>query len=72
MNEFADNNLEICIKMEEGSLKGQKILWETGKLIVMSNFFFSPSVFKTPVLQKCKDKGLVRKGLNQFQDYPLS
>ena len=37
------------------------------KLLVMSNFSFSHSVFKTPVQQIHKNQGLFGKGLNLAQ-----
>ena len=37
------------------------------KLLVMSNFFFSYSVFKGLILQICKNRGLLRKRLNAIQ-----
>ena len=52
------------MKMTESSLKGWKTLWEKKKLLVMSNFFFSHSVFKRLVLQTGKNQGLFGKGLN--------
>ena len=50
------------IKMADSLSEGQKILWEKEKLLVMSNFFFSQSVFKRLVLQTCKNQGLFGKG----------
>ena len=41
----------------------RKTLWEKEKLLDMSNFFSSDSVFKRPVLETCKNMGLIRKGL---------
>ena len=38
--------------------------WEKEKLLVMSNFSFSRSVFKGLVLQTRKNQGLFGKGLN--------
>ena len=38
-------------------------LWENEKLLVMSNFSFSQSVFKRLVLQIGKNQGLSGKGL---------
>ena len=43
--------------------KGLKILWEKEKLLAMSNFSFSRSVFKRLVLQTRKNQGLFGKGL---------
>ena len=39
--------------MAESSAKGQKTLWEKVKLLVMSNFTFSHSLFKSLGLQTC-------------------
>ena len=44
--------------MAESSPKEKKTLCEKEKLLVMSNFSFSNSVFKRLVLQKCENKGL--------------
>ena len=51
------------MKIVEGFLKGFKILWKKKKLLIMSNFFFSHSVFKIFVLQTRKNQGLFGKGL---------
>ena len=51
------------IKMVESSPNGKKTRWKTEKLLIMSNFSFSRCVFKQFVLQKCKNKGLLGKGL---------
>ena len=50
--------------MAESSPKGKKTLWEKEKLLVLSNFSFSHSVFKRLILQARKPPGLFRKGLN--------
>ena len=49
------------MKMVESSPKGQITLREKEKLLIMSNFSFSHSVFKTILLQTCKNKGLFGK-----------
>ena len=49
--------------MAESSPNGQKTLWEKEKLLVLSNFSFSYTVFKLPVLQTRKNRGLFGKGL---------
>ena len=62
MKEFADDNF----KFVENSVKFFKKVENTvGKeeILVTSNFFFSHSVFKRPVLQTYKDKSLFGKGL---------
>ena len=38
-------------------------MWEKEKLLVTSNFSFSRSVFKKPVLQTRENQGLIGKGL---------
>ena len=53
--------------MAESSQKDRKTLWEKEKLLVASNFSFSHSVFKRPVLQTRKNQGLFGKGLNGYQ-----
>ena len=52
------------MKMAEKSPKEKKTLWEKEKLLVMSNFSFSHSVFKRLVLQTRKNQGLFGKGKN--------
>ena len=51
------------MKMTESSSKGCKTLWEKEKLLVMNNFSFSHRVFKVPLLQTRKNKGLFGRGL---------
>ena len=51
------------MKMAERSPNGWKKLWEKEKLLIMSNFSFSHSVFKWLVLQTHKNQGLFWKGL---------
>ena len=55
------------MNMTGSSLKGKKTLWEKEKLLVMSNFSFSHSVFKRLVLQTRKNQGLFGKGLTLSQ-----
>ena len=57
--------------MADSSLQGQKTLWEKEKLLIMSNFFFSHSVFKSLVLQTCKNQGLFGKGLKTLKKQPF-
>ena len=56
----------ILRKMTESDPNGSKTLWEKEKLLVTSNFFFSHSVFKKPVLQTRKNQGLFGKGLKKL------
>ena len=43
-------------------------MWEMEKLLITSNFSFSPhSDFKRLVMQTCKNQGLFGKGLTLFQ-----
>ena len=60
------NSLQATIislmKMAETSPSGYKTLWEKEKLLIMSNFSFSHSVFKRHVLQTCKNQDLLGKG----------
>ena len=58
--------------MAESSLKGQKTLGEKKKLLVTSNFFFSPSVFKRLVLQTGKNQGLLGKWLNYDNSHSMA
>ena len=55
--------------MAESSPNGEKTLWEKEKLLVTSNFSFSHSVFKRPILQTRKNQGLFGKGLMVKQMY---
>ena len=58
--------------MAECSLNGLKTLCEKEKLLVMSNFSFSHSVFKRLVLQTRENQGLFGKGLTlSFKDLLL-
>ena len=54
---------QIRRKMAESFTNEGKTLWKNEKLFVTSNFFFFYSVFKRPVLQTSKNKGLFGKGL---------
>ena len=49
--------------MAESFPTGQKPQQEKEKLLIMSNFSFSNSVFKRLILQTCKNKHLFVKGL---------
>ena len=49
--------------MAESSPKEKKTLWEKEKLLIMSDFSLSHSVFKRLVQQTRKNQGLVGKGL---------
>ena len=62
---FADSNF----KFDENGRKffnRVETLWKKEKLLVMSNFSFSNSVFKRHILQSCKHKGLFGKELNNI------
>ena len=50
--------------MVESFPKGLKTLWEKEKLLIMSNFSFSHSVFKRLVRQTHKNQGLFGQGLS--------
>ena len=56
--------------MAESSPKGWKTLREKEKLLVMSNFCFSHSVFKRLDLQTPKSQGLFGKGLIIYHTIP--
>ena len=64
MKEFTDDILSF-MKMGESSPKGLRTLWEKEKLLVMSNFSFSHSVFKRLLLQTRKNQGLFGEGLKK-------
>ena len=57
--------------MAESSPNGKKTLWEKEKLLVTSNFSFSHSVFKRPLLQTHKNQGLFGKRLKQVCLYDV-
>ena len=59
------------MKIAASCLKGQKTLWEKEKLLIMSNFFFSCSVFKRVVLQTRENQGLFGKRLRTTRRYVL-
>ena len=50
--------------MEGSYPNGEKTLWEKGKLLVMSNFSFSHSVFKRLISQGRQKVSLCGNGLN--------
>ena len=54
--------------MAEGSPNRFKTLQEKEKLLIMSNFSFSQSVFKRLILQTHKHLGLFEKGLTESHD----
>ena len=56
------------MKMAESSPKGQEAWLDEEKLLVMSNFSFSHSVFKGLELQTRKNKGFLGKGLMHRPD----
>ena len=60
MKEFADENFKLMKTV--GHPNGYKTLREKKKLLVTSNFSFSHSVLKRPVLQIRKNQGLFGKG----------
>ena len=63
LKEFADDNFKFN---ENGRvLHTVRKHWEKEKLLVMSNFSFSHSVFKRLVLQTHKNQGLFGKGLKK-------
>ena len=57
------------MKMAESFSRGYKTLWEKEKLLIMSNFSFSHSVFKRLLLQIRKNQGLFGKGLKVCFSY---
>ena len=65
LKEFADHNIKFA---ENGRKFSERIetLWEKKKLLVTSNFSFSHSVFKRPVLQTGKNQGLFEKGFTIY------
>ena len=54
------------MKIAESSENGEKTLWEKEKLLIMSNFSFSHSVFKRLGMQTRKNQGLFGKGLDNL------
>ena len=61
--ESLQTTISNLMKMAESFLKGWKTLQEKEKLLIMSNFSFSCSVFKRLVLQTRNNQGLFGKGL---------
>ena len=55
------------MRMAENSIKGLKKTVGKEKLLVTSNFSFSHSVFKRPILQTRKNQGLLGKVFTVFQ-----
>ena len=60
------------MKVAESSPTWSKTLWEKEKLLATSNFSFSHSVFKRPLLQTRKNQGLFGKGLYHLKLWKLS
>ena len=58
------------MRMAENFQRGRKYCGEKEKFLDMSNFFFSRSVFKRPVLQTRKNQCLFGKGLSFFPVKP--
>ena len=67
LKEFADDNFKFDENGRKLS-KRVKALWEKEKLLVMSNFSFSHSVFKRLVSQGCQKMSLCGKGLMKLLD----
>ena len=65
MKESAEDNFNLH---ENGRMftKSVENTGEKGKLLIMSNFSFSHSVLKRPVMQTHKNHGLFRKGLKWY------
>ena len=76
INSFPNDNFRLCqtqkslqttisnlMKIAESSPHRWKTLWEKEKLLIMSNFFFSHSVFKRLLLQTRKTQASFVKGL---------
>ena len=61
LKEFADDNFKFDGDGEK-FFKRVETQWEKEKLLIMSNFSFSRSVFKRYVLQTRKNQGLFGKG----------
>ena len=70
MKEFADDNFKfdengrMLFKREENTEEKGEIAHYEQFLLITSNFSFSRSVFKRPVLQTRENQGLFVKGLN--------
>ena len=72
LKKFADDNFKFQLKMAENSPDMQKTLWEKEKLLVMSNFAFSRSVFKRLILQTGKKPGVVWERLKTELPFELA
>ena len=57
------------MNMPESFQNLYKRLWEKEKLLIMSNFSFSCSVFKSLVLHTRENQGLFEKGSNHLSDF---
>ena len=55
--------------MVESSLKGLKTQWEKKKLLIMSNFYFSHSVFKSCTADMYKHRIFLGKGLKAMSPF---
>ena len=69
MKEFAEDNFDFDGHGRKVLLKGRKYkrLCEKEKLLIMSNFSFSNSVFKGLELQTLKNQALFGKGLKAYE-----
>ena len=65
-----DTTILNWMKMAESSPNGLKTLWKKEKVLMMSNFSFSCSVFKRLVLQTRKNQGLFGKELTLYHTIP--
>ena len=61
----SSNSAKKYGKMGYNYLIEKKTLWDKGKLLVTSNFFFSHNVFKSCLLVMCQNEYLWSKGLIQ-------
>ena len=66
LKEFADDNFRHNENGMKSSLNGWKRLWKKEKLLIITNFPFSHTVFKRLILQTCKTKGLFGKGITFY------
>ena len=58
LRDFVEDNFKFDENGREKLENRQKTMWEKEKLLIMSNFSFSHSVFKRLVLQTCENKSL--------------
>ena len=65
LKEFVADHFKFDENGRKFSKQVENTVGEKEKLLIMSNFSFSHSVFKRLILQTCKNQGLFGKGLHK-------